>query len=206
MTVNLNKMPPLFDDDVPHTYPDGSYIPVGLTFLLACQEHITTSSSAPPHWNSVDIRDAYFYIHRMPTTISSLLPIILIIGVYLVYKLITKWTSDDTDDDSSYTEPYPHTANAQRPWTYTELLQTREWENFRQYIFSIRGTTCEWCRNPYARPVQVHHKWYFKYRGQMYLPWSYSPDDVMVVCKQCHQAIHRRYQIKTYAKRPYSVI
>lgn len=45
MTVNLNKMPPLFEDDVPLTYPDGSHIPVGLTFLLATQEHITTSEA-----------------------------------------------------------------------------------------------------------------------------------------------------------------
>ena len=45
MAVNLNKMPPLFEDDVPLTYPDGSHIPVGLTFLLATQEHITTSEA-----------------------------------------------------------------------------------------------------------------------------------------------------------------
>ena len=45
MSVNLNKMPPLFDDDVPFTYPDGSHIPVGLAFLLATQEHITLSEA-----------------------------------------------------------------------------------------------------------------------------------------------------------------
>lgn len=42
----MTEMPPLFEgDDVPLTYPDGSYIPVGLTFLLAHQEHITTSEA-----------------------------------------------------------------------------------------------------------------------------------------------------------------
>ena len=45
MSVNLNKMPTLFDDDVPFTYPDGSHIPVGLAFLLATQEHITLSEA-----------------------------------------------------------------------------------------------------------------------------------------------------------------
>ena len=45
MSVNFDKMPSLFDDDVPLTYPDGSHIPVGLTFLLATQEHITTSEA-----------------------------------------------------------------------------------------------------------------------------------------------------------------
>lgn len=45
MAVNLNKMPPLFEDDGPFTYPDGSHIPVGLAFLLATQEHITTGEA-----------------------------------------------------------------------------------------------------------------------------------------------------------------
>ena len=45
MSVNLNKMPPLFDYDAPFTYPDGSPIPAGLAILLATQEHITTSEA-----------------------------------------------------------------------------------------------------------------------------------------------------------------
>lgn len=149
---------------------------------------------------SIDNIDTDFYIQVMPTTISSLLPIILIIGVFVVYKLISKWTS--SDDADSYSSPYQEEATVQRQWTYADLLQTQEWEDFRQYIFSVRGTTCEWCRNPNARPLQVHHKYYLKYRGQRYLPWQYSPNDVMVVCKQCHQVIHRKYTIKTYARRP----
>lgn len=137
----------------------------------------------------------------MSTTISILLPIILIIGVFVVYKLVSKWTS--SDDAVSYSNPYKEDGTVQRSWAYADLLQTQEWEDFRQYIFSVRGTTCEWCRNPNARPLQVHHKYYLKYRGKRYLPWQYSSNDVMVVCKQCHQAIHRKYTIKTYARRPY---
>ena len=45
MSVNLNKMPPPFEDDVPLNFPDGSHIPVGLTLLLATQEHITLSEA-----------------------------------------------------------------------------------------------------------------------------------------------------------------
>ncbi len=42
----MTEMLPLFDgDEVPLTYPDGSYIPVSLAFLLATQEHITTSEA-----------------------------------------------------------------------------------------------------------------------------------------------------------------
>lgn len=38
-------MPTLFEDDVPLTYPDGSHIPVGLTFFLAHQDKITLSEA-----------------------------------------------------------------------------------------------------------------------------------------------------------------
>lgn len=45
MTVNLNKMPPLFEDDVPYKYPDGSHIPVGMAIMLAYSEHISTNEA-----------------------------------------------------------------------------------------------------------------------------------------------------------------
>lgn len=45
MIVNLNKMPPLFDDDGPYTYPDGSPIPVGMAIMPACSEHISTNEA-----------------------------------------------------------------------------------------------------------------------------------------------------------------
>ena len=45
MSVNLDKMPPLFDDDGPYTYPDGSPIPVGMAIMLACSEHISTNEA-----------------------------------------------------------------------------------------------------------------------------------------------------------------
>ena len=86
--------------------------------------------------------------------------------------------------------------------TYAELLHSQEWADFRQHIFRIRGNVCEWCHNPYAKPLQVHHKYYLKYRGQRYLPWQYSPNDVMVVCRHCHRVIHQKYTIKTYARHP----
>lgn len=45
MTLFPRQFPPLFNDDTPYAYPDGSPIPVGLAFLLATQEHITTSEA-----------------------------------------------------------------------------------------------------------------------------------------------------------------
>ncbi len=45
MTINLNKMPPRFDDYGPYTYPDGSHIPVGMAIMPACSGHISTSEA-----------------------------------------------------------------------------------------------------------------------------------------------------------------
>ena len=156
----------------------------------------------------------------MPSDLSVIFILVLI--VFLIYKLISWHTSSDESDEDTVSQLFDrrpadkdslsqssdcrpsvdYLEPRQRQWTYADLLQTQEWEDFRQYIFSVRGTTCEWCRNPNARPLQVHHKYYLKYHGQRYLPWQYSPNDVMVVCKKCHQAIHRKYMIKTYARRP----
>jgi predicted HNH restriction endonuclease len=130
--------------------------------------------------------------------------LIAIFVCVLIFALIFWYTSSD---DSGEIHPSAHRHEAEYPGhyhqqTYAELLQSREWANFRQYIFRIRGTVCEWCHNPYAKPLQVHHKYYLTYRGQRYLPWQYSSDDVMVVCRHCHQVIHQTYDIKTYARRP----
>ena len=46
MNNSIDEPVPMSDaDDVPLTYPDGSYIPVGLTLMLAWSEHITISEA-----------------------------------------------------------------------------------------------------------------------------------------------------------------
>jgi hypothetical protein len=45
MSLFPRQFPPLFTDDTPYTYPDGSRIPIGLALTLASQRHITVSEA-----------------------------------------------------------------------------------------------------------------------------------------------------------------
>ena len=45
MTLFPRQFPPLFQDDAPYAYPDGSRIPIDLVLILANQRHITVSEA-----------------------------------------------------------------------------------------------------------------------------------------------------------------
>ncbi len=67
---------------------------------------------------------------------------------------------------------------------YKIQLQSEEWKAFRQFIFVVRGCSCEICGS--KSNIQVHHKKYIKGRRA----WEYLPDDVLVVCGSCHKHLH----------------
>lgn len=138
---------------------------------------------------------------------SDILYLLIPIVVGLLIVKVIFWyasldDSFDADEIRRQTQKHDTEYSAHYNQTYAELLQSQEWADFRRHIFRIRGNVCEWCHNPYAKPLQVHHKYYLKYRGQRYLPWQYSSDDVMVVCRHCHMVIHQKYAIKTYERHP----
>ena len=67
---------------------------------------------------------------------------------------------------------------------YDEFLQDPRWKTFRQFVFSVRGRKCERCQS--SGNLQVHH---IKYKEGL-LPWEYTCNDVMVLCRGCHEKIH----------------
>ncbi len=76
--------------------------------------------------------------------------------------------------------------------TYADALQTGEWKRFRQEFVKSKthqdwGAECEDCGTdtPYGS-LHVHHKIYRK----GLLPWEYGFEDLRLVCKSCHEAIH----------------
>ena len=69
---------------------------------------------------------------------------------------------------------------------YAMSLMRSEWKAFRQFIFVVRGDSCEICGK--NKELQIHHKHYIKGRK----PWEYLPDEVMVVCHTCHSKLHHR--------------
>lgn len=68
--------------------------------------------------------------------------------------------------------------------SYEAQLKDKRWEAFRKFIFAVRGKKCEICGK--TRVLQVHHP---KYKSGR-LAWEYTCNDVMVVCRDCHEKIH----------------
>ena len=68
--------------------------------------------------------------------------------------------------------------------SYNEELQSREWEAYRNFILTVKGSVCEVCGK--RTWLQIHHKAYKK--GSK--AWEYLPGEVVVLCRDCHENIH----------------
>ena len=71
---------------------------------------------------------------------------------------------------------------------YRELLLLPEWREFRKKFIDESGGKCEKCDTEGSadNPLEVHHKKYIDGRK----PWEYSEDELMVLCKRCHEKLH----------------
>ena len=71
---------------------------------------------------------------------------------------------------------------------YERLLKSDYWKGYSYSLIKERNFTCEDCgrRFPNERnKLQVHH---LVYRDVN--PWSYRPDEVVVLCEECHRKRH----------------
>ena len=71
---------------------------------------------------------------------------------------------------------------------YERLLKTDYWKGYSYSLIKERNFTCQDCgrRFPNERnKLQVHHLVY----RDVY-PWSYRPDEVVVLCEECHRKRH----------------
>lgn len=68
---------------------------------------------------------------------------------------------------------------------YSDQLERREWKAFRQFIFAVRGKKCEICGHDKTE-LHIHHLQYIQGRKA----WEYIPDDMMVLCRNCHRLAH----------------
>lgn len=68
---------------------------------------------------------------------------------------------------------------------YYNQLSMDQWKAYREFIFSVRGKKCEVCGKP--NKLNIHHKEYIKNR----FAWEYLPNEVMVLCCDCHRYIHK---------------
>lgn len=72
-----------------------------------------------------------------------------------------------------------------RPYSiYRDQIKDQRWKIFRWFILKVRGEQCEICGS--QSNLQVHHT---HYRTDA-KAWEYNCNEVMVVCRDCHQKLH----------------
>jgi hypothetical protein len=69
--------------------------------------------------------------------------------------------------------------------TYWEKLQDPRWQKKRLQVMENAHFACELCGNA-EETLNVHHKQYFKGRE----PWEYDPNELVCLCKDCHEVAH----------------
>lgn len=71
---------------------------------------------------------------------------------------------------------------------YKDLLESDYWKGFSFSIIKERNFTCEDCGAYYPgerNKLQVHHLVYRDIN-----PWSYAPEEMVVLCRECHEKRH----------------
>ena len=71
---------------------------------------------------------------------------------------------------------------------YEKLLKSDYWKGYSYSLIKERNFTCADCGRQFLNErnkLQVHH---LVYRDVN--PWSYRPDEVVVLCEECHKRRH----------------
>ena len=71
---------------------------------------------------------------------------------------------------------------------YEKLLQSDYWKGFSYSLIKERNFTCEDCGRTFynqRNKLQVHHLVYRDIN-----PWSYKPEEMIVLCEECHKKRH----------------
>lgn len=74
---------------------------------------------------------------------------------------------------------------------YERLLQSDYWKGYSYSLIKERNFTCEDCGRSFPNErnkLQVHH---LVYRDAN--PWSYKPEELIVLCEDCHRKRHGMY-------------
>jgi hypothetical protein len=75
---------------------------------------------------------------------------------------------------------------------YEKLLQSDYWKGFSYSLIKERNFTCEDCGRRFynqRNKLQVHHLVYKDIN-----PWSYKPEEMVVLCEECHKKRHGLWQ------------
>lgn len=86
---------------------------------------------------------------------------------------------------------------------YGRLLQSDYWKGYSYSLIKERNFTCADCGRTFyneRNKLQVHH---LVYRDVN--PWSYNPDEVVVLCEECHKKRHGIVSPPPIPPNPYAV-
>ena len=78
---------------------------------------------------------------------------------------------------------------------YYENLKRPEWKLAREYVLERDGRECRICGSNLI--LQVHHRRYLRHGspGECFAPWEYKGEDLVTVCRQCHELGHKHFRI-----------
>lgn len=86
---------------------------------------------------------------------------------------------------------------------YEVLLKSDYWKGFSYSLIKERNFTCEDCGRSFynqRNKLQVHHLVYRDIN-----PWSYKPEEMVVLCEECHKRRHGIYTApETYTNTTYN--
>lgn len=99
-------------------------------------------------------------------------------------KVDRKLNGNDLQDLCN--EEYRKSHQSDCSMTYSEQLKDLRWLAFRKCVLSIRGARCELCGN--TKTLQIHHPVYINGRKA----WEYTCNEVVVLCRDCHKAVHNK--------------
>lgn len=78
---------------------------------------------------------------------------------------------------------------------YKDQLLTTEWKNKRLQILQRDNFCCQNCGS--EKHLQVHHKKYNKAK----MAWQYPNTNLITLCENCHNQIHKEKHISTFFKK-----
>lgn len=68
---------------------------------------------------------------------------------------------------------------------YNEYITSKEWNEKRKYIAEQRNFTCQMCNKIVTKGYHIHHLTYENFTNE-------KDEDLLFLCKECHEKIHYR--------------
>ena len=92
---------------------------------------------------------------------------------------------------------------------YKDKLADPRWKKFSRKVREKDGYTCTFnCGWSTDRdvPLVAHHKVYYINNGEFVEPWDYNIDELITLCKTCHDTYHSMFDMPIVNKKTNKLI